>query len=284
MNRFFRIAPVRIPTGAIITLCLLFVAILGAVDHLTGYEISFSIFYLAPVAIASWYGDRHYGSLLALISAVVWLTVDATAGHPYKSVLILIWNASVRFGFFIIVARLTASLKQQLIREMKTARVDQLTGVLNLNGFMKEAGVIWELAKRYGHTTAIGYIDLDNFKTVNDTFGHAEGDEVLKAVAKSMRESLRSTDILGRLGGDEFAAILPETSLNGAEEVFNNIRTSLQIQAGQNDWPVTLSIGVSVQKPPYPSLEEAIRNSDELMYRTKRAGRNNLLVEEQSGG
>jgi len=80
--------------------CLGFVMILGVIDYVTGYEISFSIFYLAPIAIGSWYGASSFGFSLALVSAVVWFTVDITSGHEYSYFSIPFWNAIVRFGFF----------------------------------------------------------------------------------------------------------------------------------------------------------------------------------------
>jgi len=275
--------PTVISRRAISLLCLVLVAVIGAADYLTGYEISFSIFYLVPVALAAWYGKRHYGTVLATVSSIVWLAMDATAGHRYVSVAILIWNAAVRFGFFIVIARLITSQKQQLIRERESARIDHLTGVLNMNGFLQEAGILWELARRYEHTTAVGYIDLDNFKCVNDTHGHAMGDALLKSIASVIRESLRSTDVIGRLGGDEFAVILPETSREDAEKVFRKIHEKQLQQVRMKGCLVTLSIGITVFHASYPSLEEALKNSDDLMYRIKRTGRNNILIEELPG-
>lgn len=280
MKDFLNYLPAGIPIRVVTLVCILFAGLLGVADHFTGYELSFSIFYLLPVAAASWYGNHRTGFIVSIFSGVVWLIVDVTAGHQYQSELILMWNSMVRFGFFIIVASLISTLRQNLLRERENARIDQLTGVRNMNGFIQEADALWELARRHNHSTTVGYIDLDNFKDVNDSSGHAEGDNLLKAVASTMKASIRSTDVLGRLGGDEFAALLPETGTDGAERVFSKTREALQKLAEDHHWPVTVSIGVTVINPPYPSLQEALRKADELMYCIKRDGKNGILIQE----
>jgi len=281
MKALFQNLPAEIPIGIVLLISLIFSGLLGVLDHLTGYEISFSIFYLAPVAFSSWYGNRRSGLILSLVSAVVWLIVDATAGHQYRSVFILIWNSGVRFGFFVIVTWLLTAIRRNLIREKENSRIDQLTGVRNMNGFLEEAESLWELARRHNHQITIGYMDLDNFKAVNDSMGHSEGDTLLKAVAAAMQSSLRSTDILGRLGGDEFAAVLPETDKPGAEEVFRKTQETLTGVASRHGWPVTLSIGAVVVKSSCPlSLTEALKYADELMYTAKGEGKNYTCIRE----
>ncbi len=106
---------------------------------------------------------------------------------------------------------LLTAQRRALIREMENARIDTLTGLRNTRSFPEEAESLWNLATRHGHPTSLAYLDLNNFKTVNDVYGHAVGNEVLRAVASTLSASFRRTDVLGRLGGDEFAVFLPET-------------------------------------------------------------------------
>lgn len=261
--------------------CLLFVGGVGMLDYATGYGVSFPIFYPAPIAIAAWYGNRRCGLGLALVSAITWLTVDVVGGHKYADLTIPVANAMVRFGFFVIVALFIAAQRQHYDRAMETARTDPLTGLRNMKGFTQDAEALWKVARRCGHTTIVAYLDLDNFKAVNDTHGHSAGDAVLAAIGSILQKSVRSTDLVGRVGGDEFAALLPETSGNDAAELFRRIHAGLQRQAQEQGWPITASIGVTVVRPPYPSLADALKNADGLMYRAKQAGKNRVQVEDR---
>jgi diguanylate cyclase (GGDEF)-like protein len=252
---------------------------LALVDLLTGYELAFSIFYLAPVAIAAWYGGLARGMVVSALSALAWLMADTTAGNPYSSMIIPLWNTAVRFGFFIVTARLLASLKTHLAREQDLARQDGLTGIMNGRAFDEAAQPMLELAARHGHPTAVGYVDLDDFKVVNDTRGHAEGDRILRAVAELLRREFRGSDLVCRLGGDEFAVLLPETDLAGARTVFEKVHRELVREMRERAWPIGFSIGVAVFAASR-SVDRAIRVADQIMYRAKSSGKNRVLLEE----
>ena len=263
--------------------CLSLILALAAVDHTTGYELSFSIFYLLPIAFATWYARLYHGVLLSIVSASVWLIVDITAGNQYSQPFIPLWNAGVRFLFFIVIALLLTTVRAQLKKERRMARLDGLTGVMNGLAFTESAQTILRIAERFERPTAIGYIDLDNFKSVNDTLGHAEGDHVLKTVASVLLASVRKADLVGRLGGDEFVVLLPETTSSGAGTVFENIRDTLLKKAEEQGWPIGVSIGVAVFLAAPSSLNEAIKLADTLMYRVKKSGKNRLLIEAYGG-
>jgi len=270
----------RLSTVQILMISFLLVAFVGAVDYLTGYELSFSIFYLAPTATAAWYAGRSAGFLIATASAAMWFLMDWTSGHTYSHRFFPFWNTAVRYGFFAITAHLLTALQQNLDREQKMAREDVLTALMNRRAFLETAQILFNLAKRHGHATVVGYIDLDNFKQVNDTRGHPEGDRLLRTIATVLLQSVRRTDFVGRLGGDEFAVLLSETSRQGAEKVFDELRERLLQNADAAGWPVTFSMGVVVFKEPPPSVDEAVRLADEIMYRVKRMGKNRILFEE----
>lgn len=259
---------------------LFFVVAVGMIDHSTGYEVSISVFYLVPIALATWYGGLYQGSLLSIISATSWLIVDRTAGHYYSQAFIPFWNAGVRFLFFIVTAKLLVTLRDQLEKERNMARFDGLTGAMNGRGFMEASQAIFRIAARYGRPTVIGYIDLDNFKSVNDTLGHTEGDHVLKAIASLLLKSVRGADLVGRLGGDEFAVLLPETTYSGAVTVFASLREELLKETRERVWPIGFSIGVAVFQTVPSSVDEAMKLADALMYRVKNSGKNNILFEE----
>jgi diguanylate cyclase (GGDEF)-like protein len=257
-------------------LALAAVLVIAVLDHLTGFEVSLSVFYLGPVAFAAWYAGRSPGLALAVASAVVWLAADFTAGHEYSQAWIPFWNALVRLVFFAVTAYLLASLRDHLASEQRLARLDPLTGVLNGRAFEEEGGRLLALAGRRGHPTTIAYLDLDDFKAVNDTLGHRGGNELLRSLAQSLIEGVRRTDLVARLGGDEFALFLPETDSETARAVIARLRARLAEVRQGGGRPLGLSIGVATFTTAPATLDAAIHVVDELMYRVKRDGKGGM--------
>ena len=125
-------------------------------------------------------------------------------------------------------------------------------------------------------------LDIDFFKPINDTHGHAFGDAVLQAVAKELTQGLREVDLLGRLGGEEFAAILPETDLQQAQQVAERVRNSVQAlsftSADGSRVRLTLSIGVAARREGELRLEDLLARADRALYRAKAGGRNRTEI------
>ena len=268
---------------SIAALSFLLVAALGSLDYLTGYELSFSIFYLIPVAIGSWYGGRRLAIAICAVSACTWFVVDYSSGHEYSLALIPLWNAVVRLGFFLIVAYLLQELRANLELQASLAQRDGLTGLMNAATFRHRCRGMFQLAHRHGHALALGYLDLDEFKTVNDRQGHGAGDKVLQAVASALACRLRESDLVARMGGDEFVMLLPETDAAGARVFFAEVHEILRNLAVDNGWPIGFSLGVVVLRSIPGNPEHAIKYADDLMYRVKNAGKGDLLVEEYTG-
>lgn len=273
IDRFLRQA--SWPT--ITSVSILLVAAVAAIDDATAQEVSFSIFYLIPISLVAWYAGRHTAIAISILSALVWLVVDTMSGKAYSSSVIPFWNAAVRLGFFGLVAYLLASLRVQLEREARLARIDTLTGVMTGSAFRESAAKVIGLAARNGRPFTILYVDLDDFKKVNDSGGHAEGDRALKAVASSLVQSVRRTDMVGRLGGDEFAVLLPETGEAGAREVIEKMRSGLASVTARGGWPIGASIGAAMFPVPPLDPSEAIERADDLMYQAKRSGKNSTV-------
>jgi diguanylate cyclase (GGDEF)-like protein len=126
---------------------------------------------------------------------------------------------------------------------------------------------------------ALGYLDLDGFKSINDKQGHNMGDQVLKGIASLLKERIRATDICARLGGDEFVILLPETDSSGAHSIFNELHKNLLVHAHKNSWPVGFSLGVALYNAPPSNPDEAILAADKLMYNVKRSGKNRIMYE-----
>jgi diguanylate cyclase (GGDEF)-like protein len=130
----------------------------------------------------------------------------------------------------------------------------------------------------------VAYIDLDNFKTVNDQLGHRTGDELLIAVVSAIRSHIRATDVLARFGGDEFVILLPDTPGEAAFKFLTKMHDNLDQIMALKQWPVSFSIGVVTYCNVPSTVDEVIRNADELMYTVKHGGKNRLLHREIRGG
>jgi diguanylate cyclase (GGDEF)-like protein len=259
----------------VIAIAFALIGVLGIIDFLTGYEISFSVFYLLPICLVTWRAGRRLGIMLSFISAAVWLISDVAAGHTISPI-IYVYNASIRFSFFIIVTILLSQLIAELEHEREIAHTDYLTGALNSRVFYDLLQTEINRSQRYKNPFTIAYIDLDNFKTVNDEFGHATGDKVLRFVVDQIRKNLRKTDAVARLGGDEFALLLPETKQESAQVVLSRLQSDILAEMKQRNWPVTLSIGVLTCIDAPHTADEAVSTVDDLMYTVKRDSKNSI--------
>jgi diguanylate cyclase (GGDEF)-like protein len=255
---------------------ILTVFLVGAVDYLTGPEISFSIFYLLPIFVVAWYTRKDLGIGIALLSAIVWLTADLIGGHVYSHSVIGYWNAAVRLGIFLVVALLVSKIRETLEEERELARKDGLTNAANVRFFYEILEAERRRAERYNRPFTVAYLDIDNFKVVNDRHGHRAGDELLLTVVNSIRGNIRSTDAVGRLGGDEFALLLPETDAGSARVVVHKVRDSLLETVRKKEYPVTFSIGVMTYVKPPASINEILHETDKLMYSVKTGGKDGI--------
>ena len=162
---------------------------------------------------------------------------------------------------------------------------DFLTGLFNRRRFERELDQEMERVSRYGGTGALLLIDLDNFKDVNDAFGHKAGDDLLKGVAGALRHRMRQTDVLARIGGDEFAVLLPQADADQAQTVGNGIVKALGQQVamlGDQSIHATASVGIALFDG--LSSAEVLALADLAMYEAKQAGRNRLAMHQPGGG
>jgi diguanylate cyclase (GGDEF)-like protein len=154
--------------------------------------------------------------------------------------------------------------------------VDALTGIGNRRSFEEILTLEIGRALRYGRPLTLLYLDVDDFKAVNDRFGHAAGDGVLCLIADVIRRNMRVTDQAARLGGDEFVVLLPETGLEEARVVVSKLLADLKATAGEGLAPVTASAGVASFRRPLESARLMIEKADALMYVVKRRGKNGV--------
>jgi diguanylate cyclase (GGDEF)-like protein len=169
----------------------------------------------------------------------------------------------------------------QLFEELNIqSNTDGLTGLFNRRHFFTLAEREFQRARRFSRSLSVIMLDIDHFKRVNDTYGHAAGDQVLIEIAHRMRASIRNIDVLGRYGGEEFAMVLPETELPGAGLLAERLRKTIAatvVNTVGGPVTVTVSMGVAPFAPEVADFTALIHNADLALYAAKQAGRNQVL-------
>jgi len=227
--------------------------------------------------------QRIIGVNNILYALAIWTWLGFEGGNPgtsatpviglayLASYLLMIVNG---FGFLLLCKQKDDALMRRL------ATVDGLTGTLNRRAFFERADGARMLALRLRKPISLLMLDIDHFKQLNDSFGHACGDEALRVFADTTRGVLREHDVIGRLGGEEFALALPGTTLDGALEAAERLRmavTAAPVIAGAPGYRMTVSIGV-VLIDPFEELTAALARADHALYAAKTSGRNRVEV------
>ena len=246
-------------------------AALSIIRFGTSPGLSFGVLYLVPISFFTWFIGLRSGIATALSSALLLLIFDLLHGvraHPY-------WDTLMNVAMFVFMVFILAEVRSLYDRERNLSRTDALTGLANRRAFMEALERESSRHRRFPRALTLAYVDLDNFKGINDTHGHAAGDELLRAVAETMGDSVRDVDSVGRLGGDEFAILMPETGSDASILTVGKIEKRLR-EAVAGRWPVTFSIGVVTFESVPESAEEMVRLADELMYSVKQSGKNRV--------
>jgi diguanylate cyclase (GGDEF)-like protein len=262
---------------------LLTTATLTVVDYLTTWELSFSVFYVLVIVFTSYRGGIVVGTIVAVACTAGWTVSDYLGEIPYTIWYAHYWNVGVKISMLLLLAYMTVRLRKASDLAHKLARTDPLTGVWNRRYFNELMGVELQRARRYKHAMTVVYIDLDDFKVVNDTWGHPVGDDLLRTVAHTIQSNLRAPDSVARLGGDEFAVLLSETGQEAASSYLDKMQRQLLEAMREHGWSITFSIGAMTYLEPPRSIDEVISQADRFMYSAKREGKGKIkhaIVEE----
>jgi diguanylate cyclase (GGDEF)-like protein len=256
---------------------VLMVGLVSFVDFVTSPSIFLTGFYLLPIGLAVWYSARAVTASVILLSLATSLCM-VFYGLPES---VSLWQLVLAYLSPLIVLLSFAGLifRQKLMMQklLAESRTDALTGIRNRRGFLEIAG--FELARlnRGEQAATLALIDMDNFKCINDTQGHAVGDALLIAVSRCMVTTLREVDIVARLGGDEFVVLLPETDGEMSKIVLERLHVNLKMLLQSFDQSASTSIGAVTTAACHElEIDEILAQADAVMYAVKSAAKDGV--------
>ena len=268
--------------GLILAAMLLLAAVGGymdfTVDKVLREDISFNLFFLIPVGIAVWFIGIKSGILVSAFSSAACFMADVIF-DGFKTVHYLppIWNSATGFIFFICLAYLLYAVRRELKMHKQLSMEDFLTKASNSRAFYNYAKIEIARIQRYKKPLTIVYLDVDNFKQVNDTYGHAAGDELLVTFVNAVHRNIRATDAVGRLGGDEFAILLPEMDAYAAPVFIEHMRKAVETEMRSKGFKaITYSAGVLTCTKTPESVQTMLKIADDAMYEVKKHGKNGV--------
>ena len=240
------------------------VAGISLADLLLGKYLASSFLYLIPVGVVALAVGRWAGWGVALAAALAWCGSKFIQpdGLPLHT---LLTNVALRASFYgLLVWALDAWNREKIY-----ARKDFLTGIGNRKAFFEHAERELERSRRYRHPVTAAFLDCDQFKQVNDRWGHRTGDAILRVLAEALQRNFRKTDFVARLGSDEFAVLMPETPAEPITAVFQRVQPALLKALEARGWRVTVSVGAVTFFTPPASVDELVERADAQMSAAK---------------
>jgi diguanylate cyclase (GGDEF)-like protein len=234
------------------------------------------VLYVIPVLLVTWTEGLVWGIVFGVASIAL---REVVALNQMPADTPLAWRVGNGAAYVAVVSLAMAGLQSLRLHQAQLARLviqDQLTGVLNARAFADRLSQELDRNRRYPRPLALMYMDLDNFKVINDTHGHQTGDAVLRLVADAMRSSVRQADVVGRLGGDEFAVLMPETDAPLADAAAKRLVAGLR-NVFKGTPNVTASIGVVSCTATEASTDDLLRRADQAMYDAKKLGKDRVV-------
>ena len=246
------------------------------VNAITPAGARLGILYIIPVLLVVWTEGLAWGIVFAAVTTVLRETIAWVQMPPETP---MIWRVVTGVAYLAVLGVAMAGLQTLRRSQAAMARLiilDPLTNVLNARAFADRLGQELDRNRRYPRPLALMYMDLDNFKVINDTHGHQTGDAVLRLVADAMRSSVRQADVVGRLGGDEFAVLMPETDAALADAAAKRLIAGLR-NVFKGTPNVTASIGVVSCTATDASTDDLLRRADQAMYDAKKSGKDRVV-------
>ncbi len=261
---------------------LLAVVAIGVADYFTGTDFGMAVFYTLPIFLVTRHAGLPAGGVIAAGSLTAWIVSEWSAPAVHPRLPVLVWSSLVRAVFFVIVMAFAVT-RRRLEQESVAAATDSLTGIGNRRAFDVALGRELARVARSGRALTVVYIDCDNFKRVNDSLGHAVGNDLLRTVAEALTAGIRAVDEAFRLGGDEFSVLLIEADVTHVEEILARLQATLRAAMTAHRWPVTFSIGAATTVSADARDHDLLREADRLMYIAKKRGKD-AVVHQIFGG
>ena len=253
---------------------LLALWLLGMMDRIAGNPLFSCMLCFIPIMLVTWFAGIWIGIMTSVAGTFVIPSTYLLTGSSTSY-----WETGARLGSFLVLTSVLSALKSSLEHEREFGRIDFLTGISNRRSFTELAETEIHRARRYDHPFTLIYIDLDDFKMVNDRFGHAMGDKLLRSLAQALHRKIRTTDLVARLGGDEFGILLPETGPEVAELIVRRLQDVGVTLMQKKGWPMPFSMGVVTFLKPPASVDEMLVASDTVMYTAKKNGKHGISRE-----
>jgi diguanylate cyclase (GGDEF)-like protein len=268
------------------------IALVGLLDYVKGPWLSFALLYVTPVLAAAWWLGRGPALLAGLTAGLAWFEAEAW-GHRGEPTRVLMWNSMSRLVMLLAMAAMVVRIRedrrrlkhvneqlaQLLTGAEKLARTDPLTGLPNRRAFLERVTDELARARRNATPVCLAYLDVDNFKHLNDQRGHAEGDEFLRHIAQAIKETIRATDVAARLGGDEFAVLFTEAKRTAVDPLAH--RLLARVRALGDRYPgldLGASVGMAWFDAPPDDPELLLQRADRAMYEAKLAGKHRVAL------
>jgi len=249
---------------------------LGVLDYVTGTQVNIAVMFIVPIVLVIWIAGTQWTAPLAVIAGATMFLANHAAGAEYATPLVPLWNFGSRFIVFMIVARVVVYLQQSAARAESLARTDALTGIGNVRSFRDAAELEIARAQRHHFPLTVVFIDVDDFKRINDRHGHETGDRTLRAIGQALVRHVRKTDVVARIGGDEFVMLLPLMPADHVETFVGLLSKRVHEHLDHICGPLTCSVGAVTFETPPASVDEMLRLADERMYVAKASGSNTV--------
>jgi diguanylate cyclase (GGDEF)-like protein len=269
---------VRKHRGAVLAAALLLTAAVTYANFVFETDMEMSYLYFVLIIVVAWLSTRPASVGFSALAGIAAVAADVFHG---TSSLGLWAGGSMMIGSFVSAAFVVNASSTLMRRISRLASHDTLTRIPSSAYFHRMLSAELHRSLRYSRPLTLAYMDVDDFKEVNDSLGHSAGDTVLRAIADAAGQEIRDLDVLGRLGGDEFGLLLPETTIDQALPLFERIERCISDLATEKGWPISISIGASgLPEGPAESCTEdsLLHHADMLMYQAKREGKGRTVA------
>lgn len=246
------------------------------IDYLTHPAFEIYGLYLIPALLATWFIGFNVGCVFLAVGIFSWGCVDLIH-RPEMQFWIWAINSTVRSAIWLMVIWSISRIQTMSKALSQLSLCDELTGLPNRRALLSRGELEMQRMKRSKNSLSIMFVDVDNFKKLNDSQGHKAGDALLEEVAEVFNHSIRKTDFVARLGGDEFAVLFPDTDEATAGRLAKKIKNAAKDVLGKSKISLSLSMGVATFNRAQDSFDKALAFADHLMYEVKRQGKDAIL-------